>query len=132
MLQSVADGKVAPQVASQGPRRVRSTRNLPHIPGGKIPEPLAEISRQAMAREQGDRHQTVKELQAAVQSFQAGPLPSPEEGPQVSEGKTSVANGKIFLPLVIALSVIIAVLIGLCIKLSIDRSRVDAVAHGKP
>ena len=39
---------------------------LPHIPGGKIPETLAKITRKSMARRQEDRYQTVKEFQAAV------------------------------------------------------------------
>jgi len=132
MLQSVADGKVAAQVASHGPKRVQSTRTLPHIPGGKIPEPLATIARKAMAREQEERYRTVKELQAAVQSFQAGSLPSPAAAQQISGEKIPAANEKKLVPLLITLSVIIVVLIGLCIKLSMDRSRAEEAAHGKP
>jgi serine/threonine protein kinase len=132
MLQSVADGKVAPHVATHGPKRVPSTRELPHIPGGKVPEALAKITRKAMAMQQEDRFQTVKELQAAVLEFQAGSLTPPAAAPQAQGMAAPVANGKIFLPLVIALSAIIVLLIGLCIKLSNDRSRADAEAHGKP
>jgi serine/threonine protein kinase len=72
VLQSVADGKVAPHIAALGPRPMAPTRPLPHIPGGKIPEPLAEVARKAMAARQEDRYRTVKELQAAVHALQAG------------------------------------------------------------
>ncbi len=133
MLQSVADGQVAPQFATQGPKRVQSNRALPHIPGGKIPGQLAAITRRAMAMKQEDRHQTVKELQAAVQVFQAGqpaPAPAPPT-PQPMVEKAPAANGrKLMLP-VITLSVIVALLTGLCIKLSLDRSRAEAALQGK-
>ena len=131
MLQSVADGKVAPQVATAGPKRVESTRALPHISGGKIPEPLAKLTRKAMAMRQEDRHQTVKELQAAVLAFQVASPATAAAAPQSTDGKTPAANGKKFLPLVIALSAIIALLTGLCVKLSIDRTRAEEALHGK-
>ena len=133
MLQSVADGNVAPQVATAGPRRVESTRALPHIPGGKIPEPLAAITRQAMAMRREDRHQTVQELQAAVQTFQSAPQPTKAAAaPQPALEKSPAAKGKYIARLVLPLFVIIALLIGLCLKLSIDRSRAEAALHGKP
>jgi serine/threonine protein kinase len=131
LLQSVADGKVAAQVASQGPRRMQSARALPHIPGRKIPEALAALTRKAMAMRQEDRFQTVKELQATVQAFQATPPVAPAAIPQPAAAKPPVAAGKNLMPLMIALSVIIAVLLGLCIKLSMD-SRRAAAQHGKP
>ena len=72
VLQSVADGKVAPHVAAVEARRMAPTRPLPHIPGGNIPKPLAEVARKAMAVRQGDRYRTVKDLQAAVRALQPG------------------------------------------------------------
>jgi len=72
VLQSVADGKVAPHVAAVEARRMAPTRPLPHIPGGKIPKPLAEVARKAMAPRQEDRYRTVKELQAALRALRAG------------------------------------------------------------
>ncbi len=133
MLQSVSDGKVAEQVASHGPKRVESTRVLPHIPGGKIPEPLAVITRKAMAMEREARYQTVKDMQAAVQAFQAGALIAPAApAPAVAKAEAPAPNGKKSNKLLIALGVIIVVLTGLCVKLLVDRSRVDAALHGKP
>ena len=131
LLQSVADGKVAAQFASNGPRRVQSTHALPHIPGGKIPEPLAAISRKAMAMRQEDRYQTVKELQATVQLFQAGSTVSPGASRQPSDEESSVPPPKKIHALVIALCVIIVLLCGLCVKLLIDRSRMEDTGHGK-
>ena len=132
LLQSVADGKVAAQFAAHGPKRMQSTRVLPHISGGKIPESLATLTRKAMAMEREGRYQTVKELQDAVQVFQAGSPASPATTPHPVNGKTALANAKNFVPLVITFSAIIALLIGLCIKLSIDRNRAEAALHGKP
>jgi serine/threonine protein kinase len=133
MLQSVADGNVAAQVASHGPKRVQSPRALPHIPGGKIPELLAEITRKAMAMLQEHRYQTVKELQAAVQVFQAGSaIKPPAPAPNSSKEEVPAPSGKKSNMLMIALAVIIVVLGGLCIKLLVDRSRTEAALHGKP
>lgn len=125
MLQSVVDGKVAPQVASHGPRRVESSRALSHIPGGKIPEVLAEVTRKAMALRQEDRFQTVKELQSAVQGYQSGSTARrPEPASARPPGKINT--------LVIALLVIIALLAGACVKLAMDRSAAEAALRGKP
>jgi eukaryotic-like serine/threonine-protein kinase len=125
MLQSVVDGKVAPQVASHGPRRVESSRALSHIPGGKIPEVLAEVTRKAMALRQEDRFQTVKELQSAVQGYQSGSTARrPEPASARPPGKINA--------LVIGLLVIIALLAGACVKLAMDRSAGEAALRGKP
>ena len=132
MLQSVADGKVAAQVASHGPKRVESTRALPHIPGGKIPEALAAITRKAMAMHHEDRYQTVKELQAAVQAFQAGAPVSPAAIPEPPAGQKAMPPGKRTAALLLAFAAIIVVLAGLCVKLIIDRSRAEAALHAIP
>ena len=131
LLQSVADGKVAAQVASHGPKRVQSTRALAHIPGGKIPEALATITRKAMAMRQEDRYPTVKELQAAVLAFQAGGAASSAAVPQPANEPTPRRRWKKSTALVIALAAIIAVLAALCVKLLIERSRAEAALHGK-
>ena len=132
LLQSVADGKVAPQIATRGPHRVESTRNLRHIPGGKIPEPLAVITRKAMAMEQGDRYQTVKDLQSAVQAFQSEPTPSAVMRRTLVEEMPIAQAPKDFRALVIVLCVIIAALAGVCTKLLLDRSRLEAAQPAKP
>jgi len=124
LLQSVADGKVAAQLASPGRNRMPSTRPLPHIPGGKIPETLAAVTRRAMAMRQEDRYQTVKEFQAAVQAFQAGTSQVPNEKQPVRRGKTTALS--------IALAAIIALLTGVCVKFYVDRGRAEAALHGKP
>ena len=122
MLQSVADGKVAGQIVA-GPKRLKPPRALTHIPGGKIPEPLAAIARKAMAFLREDRYQTVKEMQAAVQAFQAdSPKPKIPEAPKAS----NIPAPKKSNVLVIVLAVIIALLAGLCVKLAIDRSHAEA------
>ena len=131
MLQSVADGKVAAQVASHGPKRVQSTRAMPHIPGGKIPEPLAVITRKAMAMRQEDRYQTVKELQAVLQAFQAGSVNAPVTQTPAPAKAGAAASGKNLNRLVLALAAIIVLLAGLCVKLLVDRSRAEMATHGK-
>ena len=131
LLQSVAAGKVAAQVASHGPKRVPSTRALPHIPGGKIPEGLASITRKAMAMVQEDRYQTVKELQAALQNCQTAPAPTPAAGTQPAKEATPAKTGKNLMPLVITLVALVGVLIGVCCKLYIDRGRAETELHSK-
>ena len=130
MLQSVADGKVGAQLSANARTRVPSGKPLPHIPGGKIPESLAAITRKAMAMAREDRYRTVKELQAAVQACQAGAL---------AAGRT-VSNADVEMPLpsqrqtttalIIFLCVVIAVLTGLCIKLVRDRTGESAAPQG--
>jgi uncharacterized membrane protein (UPF0182 family) len=108
-------------------------RALTHIAGGKIPEALAAITRKATAMRQEDRYQTVKDLQAAVQAFQAAPVIAPVAQPSpAAKPEAPVLNGKKTRLLLIVLSVIIAVLAGLCVKLLLDRSRIEAALHGKP
>ncbi len=132
LLQSVADGKVAPHVATRGPNRVESTRNLPHIPGGKIPESLAAITRRAMAMEQADRYPTVKDIQSAVQEFQSASTPSAVILRTSAEERPFVPPRKDLRALVIALCVIIAALAGVCTKLLLDRRRQEAAQQPKP
>jgi len=125
MLQSVADGKVASQVATAGPKRVESARALPHIPGGKIPETLASITRKAMAMRQEDRFQTVKDLQAAVQIFQAGSAAAPRSA-QAATAAAPAPMPKKSRAIVIALAVLVALLAALCTKFALDASRAEA------
>ncbi len=131
MLQSVADGKVAAQFAAHGPKRMAPLSALPHIPGGKIPEPLAAITRKAMAMRQEDRYQTVKELQAAMQNFQASPHDGAQTDPESAQAASEVLFPKKTIALLIALVAVITLLGGLCGKLYIDRTRAEAALHGK-
>ena len=127
MLQSVADGKVAPQFASTGERKVESTRALPHIPGGKIPEPLAAITRKAMAMQREDRYPTVKELQAAVLAFQSlSSAPANSRPGQVPQSGTPPVAPKKSSSLIIALSAALLLLAALCVKFAMDRSHAEA------
>ncbi|MEO6788051.1 MAG: serine/threonine-protein kinase, partial [Chthoniobacteraceae bacterium] len=132
LLQSVSEGKVAAQVAGTGRSRIQSTRTLRHIPGGKIPEPLAVTTRKAMAMERENRYQTVKELQAAVQAFQTIPPPAAPPALQTPDAKAPEKGGKSTTVLVIALCAVILVLIGLCVKLVVDRSQTEAALQAKP
>ena len=87
-----------------------------------------------MAMEQGDRYQTVKDLQSAVQAFQSEPPLSADmrRGAAAAEKKPSDPAPKYFRALMIVLCVIIAALAGLCTKLLLDRSRLEAAQHAKP
>jgi serine/threonine protein kinase len=127
LLQSVSEGKVASQVASLGPRRVRSTRTLRHIPGGEIPEPLAAIVRKAMAMERENRYQTVKELQAAVEAFQMAPPPAGSTSVPIPAADAPSQGGGRMKVLIYILCAVITLLIGVCVKLVIDRSRSEAL-----
>ncbi len=131
LLQSVADGEVAPQIAMHPSKKVESAKPLRHLPGGKIPEALAKITRKAMAMEREDRYQTVKELQAALQVFQSTPQSSPV-GPLQAPGTASVLRLRQSTRLIILLCVIIALLVVLCLKLEFERAGEAPVPQGKP
>ena len=131
MLQSVADGKVAPQIATRASRVVASSRSLPHLPAGKIPEALARITRQAMAMEREDRYQTVKELQSAVQAFQSI-APSSSSVPVQPAGRGSIPRARQSTRLVILLCAVIVLLTILCIILAVERTGEAPVPQGKP
>ena len=77
------------------------------------------------------RYQTVKELQATVQLFQAGSTVSHGASRQPSDEKSSIPSPKKIHALVVALCVIIVLLCSLCVKLLIDRSRMENTGHGK-
>jgi serine/threonine protein kinase len=127
MLQSVADGKVAPRISAE-PARIRSTHILPHIPGGKIPEDLAAVTRKAMAMEREDRYQTVKELQDALVACQSV-LPSTVLRGVTQPGASlppAAAPQKRPNFLVIALIAVVVVLASLCAKLVIERNNIEA------
>ena len=130
MLQSVAEGNVGAQLSAHARTRVRSGKPLPHIPGGKIPESLAAITRKAMALAREDRYRTVKELQAAVQACQAGVRTGPPAVSRESAGKSPALEGQKTMALIVFLCVVIAVLTGLCIKLVKDRTGEAAVPQG--
>ena len=130
MLQSVAEGNVGAQLSAHARTRVRSGKLLPHIPGGKIPESLAAITRKAMALAREDRYRTVKELQAAVQACQAGVRAGPPAASRESAGKPPALEGQKTMALIVFLCVVIAVLTGLCIKLVKDRTGEAAVPQG--
>ncbi len=128
LLQSVAAGQVAAQFASHGPKRVQSTRALPHIPGGKIPDLLAKITRKAMAIQREDRYPTVKELQAALLSFQAGsstPQPAPAQAQAAPASGTgpAISSPKKSTPPLVILAVLAALLAGACVMFALDASR---------
>jgi len=46
--------------------------DLPHVPGGRVPESLQAVARKAIALKPEDRYQTVAELQAEVTAYQHG------------------------------------------------------------
>jgi serine/threonine protein kinase len=127
MLQSVADGNVAAQIASTSERRVESTRALPHIPGGKIPEALAAVTRKAMAMNQDDRYPTVKDLQAALQACPSGlPGAAAPKSAQAPKGTAAVPAPQKSNVLVIVLAALIVLLAALCAKLAMDSSHAEA------
>jgi Leucine-rich repeat (LRR) protein len=61
ILANVRAGRVEPPV-----------RNLPHLPGGRVPESLQAVVCKATALKPEDRYQTVAELQADVTAYQNG------------------------------------------------------------
>ncbi len=62
MLTNVATGQITP------PSRAIAGRALPHLADGKLPAKLVKIVLKAMSRDPGDRHPTVRALQADVQT----------------------------------------------------------------
>ena len=46
--------------------------SFPHCPGGRIPEPLSQVTMKALAVAPSDRYQTVPELQADIEAWRGG------------------------------------------------------------
>jgi tetratricopeptide (TPR) repeat protein len=63
VVDRVAAGRIDPLPMSQ---------KLPHLPGGRIPDSLAAVVRQAMALDPGARYASVPELQKDIEAYQGG------------------------------------------------------------
>ncbi len=79
VLGNVRSGYLAPPVIYNTARRRKAdgtegeqTIELPHCPGGQVPEALSMVTMRAMALDPAQRYQTVPELQAELTKFQGG------------------------------------------------------------
>lgn len=63
VVNRVAAGKIDPLPASQ---------RFPHLPGGRVPDSLAAVVRQAMAFDPAARYVSVPELQKDIEAYQGG------------------------------------------------------------
>jgi hypothetical protein len=125
LLQSVADGKVAPRLFNLDSTRMETANVLPHIPGGRVPEELAAVIRKAMAVRREERYASVKDLQAALHTANHALFPSKLTTSPQSAPASRQARGKAGA-LVIALVIAVVLLGALCVKFAIDRSRAEA------
>jgi Leucine-rich repeat (LRR) protein len=72
------EGPIEPLVRANSLRRGSTTgsrsgvRNLPHLPGGRIPESLAAVAMKALLPRPGEEYQSVQELQADITAYQDG------------------------------------------------------------
>jgi len=83
---------------------------LPHCPGGQIPHVLSRITMKAMAFEREQRYQSVEELQADLEAYQAGFATEAEEASTIRKVWlwTKRNKGK-----VIPIAAILAITVGL-------------------
>ena len=62
------------------------SQRLPHLPHGKVPEALSAVALKAMANNAANRYQTVRELQADIQAYQAGFATTAEQAGKMKQG----------------------------------------------
>jgi tetratricopeptide (TPR) repeat protein len=60
-------------------------RRLPHLPHGKVPDPLSAVAQKAMANSAADRYQTVRAFQADIEAYQAGFATTAENAGRVKQ-----------------------------------------------
>lgn len=60
-------------------------RRLPHLPYGKVPDALSAVALKAMANSAADRYQTVRDLQADIEAYQAGFATTAENASRVKQ-----------------------------------------------
>ncbi|MBN1268055.1 MAG: protein kinase [Kiritimatiellae bacterium] len=65
-LKKILAGDIPPAVSFNG------RGNLPHCPGGKVPEHLSAVAMKAMSVDPAERHATVKEFQQELEDYQNG------------------------------------------------------------
>lgn len=61
-------------------------QRLPHLPHGKVPDALSAVALKAMANSAANRYQTVRELQADIQAYQAGFATTAEQAGPMKQG----------------------------------------------
>ncbi|MDR3406194.1 MAG: serine/threonine-protein kinase [Chthoniobacter sp.] len=80
ILTKVAVGEFEPaRTATLGSQR------LPHLPHGKVPEPLSAVAQKAMANSAADRYQTVRDFQADILAYQSGFATTAENAGKVKQ-----------------------------------------------
>jgi serine/threonine protein kinase len=80
IMSKVAAGEFEPaRTATLGNQR------LPHLPHGRVPEPLSAVAQKAMANNAADRYQTVRAFQTDIQAYQAGFATTAENAGKVKQ-----------------------------------------------
>ncbi|HSI13649.1 MAG TPA: FHA domain-containing serine/threonine-protein kinase [Chthoniobacter sp.] len=77
--------KVAAGVFEPARNATRYHRRLPHLPHGKVPDPLSAVAQKAMAQNAIDRYQTVRDFQADIEAYQAGFATTAENAGRVKQ-----------------------------------------------
>jgi len=100
---------------------------FPHCPGGGIPAALSAVVMRALALEQDDRYQTVKELQADIDAYQGGFATAAEEAGALRQLLLLVKRHKTEFGLIAAgLLILIAVVAGFVVKVNAEKNAARA------
>ena len=86
---------------------------FPHCPGNRIPSALSAVAMQALARDPGDRYQTVQDLQRDIEAYQAGFATSAEQANLLRQLRLLIARRKaVFGSLAASLVLVSIVVVG--------------------
>jgi serine/threonine protein kinase len=72
VLQQVRAGKIQTPVAYGQELAKYKGFNLPHLPGGRVPESLSAVAMRALSMRPEDRYQSVAEFQQEIVAYQSG------------------------------------------------------------
>jgi len=97
---------------------------FPHCPGSRIPSALSAVAMKALATEQSDRYQAVKELQTDIEAYQGGFATSAEEAGTLRQVVLMMKRHKAeVMLLAAALVVLVAVVAGFVLKVMAGEKR---------
>jgi len=100
--------------------------DLPHCPGGRIPQSLSSVCMKALALKPESRYQTVPELQRDIEAYQAGFATAAEQAGIIKQIWLLIKRHRtVFFVSLTALLVLIVSAIGFMIKVRAEKNRAE-------
>ena len=102
-------GPARTELSAGGSNATAGNVRLPHLPNGKVPDALSAVALKAMANNAGERYQSVLELQADIEAYQAGFATTAENAGAVKQALLLFKRQRYILGALLALSAMLAV-----------------------